>query len=214
MPQYWGIRWSIEGDLRFGSQRDMMRIMDRTVTRAALPIRYSQGFNPHPRFSLPCPRPVAVASRDELLVLILDRPVDPGQTLEKLNAHCPAGLIFFRAEQLSGSRIPRPLRIHYELPVESSKTARVLARLEGLARRESWPIERRRTVRGSRSLSSRIIDLKALTERISLDENILHIVLIRGGDCWARPGELLELTGLDPRTDLSRTFRTKVEYEM
>jgi len=219
VPQYWGIQWSVAGDLRFGSQRDMMRVMERTITRADLPVRYSQGFNPHPRFSLPCPRPVAIASRHELLVLILDSPIDPKATLEKLNARSPEGLRFLSARQLPGSRIPRPLRIHYELPVESAAVGAILARLEDLEHRKTWLVKRRRTGGGRSgqrrsSPSTRTIDLKPLTERMSLDKNILHIVLVRDGDCWARPSEILELIGLDPRTDLSRTIRTKVEYEM
>jgi radical SAM-linked protein len=192
----------------------MMRVMARTVTRAGLPVRYSQGFNPHPRLSLPCPRPVSVASNDELLVLILDGPVEGKQILEKLNTHCPAGLRFIEAEQLSGSRTPRPWRIHYKLPVESTRSEALLTRLSELARRESWEIERRRTTRQHRSPSSRVIDLKPLTEKVSLDGNILHMVLVRGRDCWARLPEVLELSGLDPRSDLARMVRTEVEYEM
>jgi radical SAM-linked protein len=36
-----------------------------------VPVKFTEGFNPHPKLSLPLPRPVGVASDDELLALRL-----------------------------------------------------------------------------------------------------------------------------------------------
>ena len=49
--------FAIAGDLRYLSHRDTMRAWQRVFVRAQMPLRYSQGFNPHLRFSLPLPRP-------------------------------------------------------------------------------------------------------------------------------------------------------------
>ncbi len=65
------IRFRIGGALRFLSHAETARLWQRACTRAALPVRYSQGFNPHPRMSLPLPRPVGVAADEELLVVKL-----------------------------------------------------------------------------------------------------------------------------------------------
>ncbi len=57
--------------LRFLSHAETLRVFERACARAGLPVKFSQGFNPHPRLSLPLPRPVGVAADDELLVLRL-----------------------------------------------------------------------------------------------------------------------------------------------
>lgn len=45
---------------------DMQRAMQRALRRSALPIRYSQGFNPHALLSFASPLPVGVSGAEEL----------------------------------------------------------------------------------------------------------------------------------------------------
>ena len=73
------IDFSVDGDIRFLGHRDMLRLFARAVVRSAfggLAVRYTQGFNPHPRLSIPLPRPVGIASDAECLVLELTEPAD------------------------------------------------------------------------------------------------------------------------------------------
>ena len=65
------VRFGIGATLRFLSHAETLRVFERACVRAGLPVKYSQGFNPHPKQSLPLPRPVGVAADDELLVLRL-----------------------------------------------------------------------------------------------------------------------------------------------
>ena len=55
--------------MRFLSHAETLRVLQRACVRARISIRYSHGFNPRPRLSLPLPRPVGVESDDELLCL-------------------------------------------------------------------------------------------------------------------------------------------------
>ena len=63
------IKFKIGGNLRFLSHAQTLMVFRRACIRAGIKIQYSQGFNPRPRLSLPLPRPVGVASDDELLCL-------------------------------------------------------------------------------------------------------------------------------------------------
>jgi len=63
------IKFKVGGALRFLSHAETLRLFQRACVRAGINIRYSQGFNPRPRLSLPLPRPVGVESDDELLCL-------------------------------------------------------------------------------------------------------------------------------------------------
>ena len=63
------VRFKIAGTLRFLSHSQMLSVFQRAFIRANIPTRYSEGFNPRPKISLPLPRPVGVESDDELLVI-------------------------------------------------------------------------------------------------------------------------------------------------
>ena len=73
----WVFAFQVDGDLRFVSHQDMLRLFRRALARAEVPVRLTQGFNPHPRMSLPLPRPVGMASEAEVLMIETERDVDP-----------------------------------------------------------------------------------------------------------------------------------------
>jgi len=98
-----------EGDLRFLSHLDVVRVLKRAFTRGRVPAAMSQGFNPQIRLVFLAPLPVGVASRCEVFHFELDGPVDPGDVPRRLNEGLPAGLRVISAERDSHER-PR----HFE----------------------------------------------------------------------------------------------------
>ena len=72
------IKFRIGGLLRYLSHAETLRLFERACVRAGINLQYSQGFNPHPRLSLPLPRPVGVDSDDELLTLKVHWELNPG----------------------------------------------------------------------------------------------------------------------------------------
>lgn len=77
-PQVTGTRFRIKygkgPELRFISHLDLMRLWQRAVRRAGLPVAYSQGFTPHQKISFGPPLPLGMSSRGEYLDLQLDKP--------------------------------------------------------------------------------------------------------------------------------------------
>lgn len=74
------VKFRIGGSLRFLSHAETLSLFQRACVRADISVQYSQGFNPRPKLSLPLPRPVGVASDDELLCLRLARQTQGGLT--------------------------------------------------------------------------------------------------------------------------------------
>ena len=74
------------------SHLDLMRIFRRAFTRAEVPLVYSQGFNPHPYFSVPLPLPTGFESRCELLDFDTTWDTLPENLLQRLNDALPAGV--------------------------------------------------------------------------------------------------------------------------
>jgi radical SAM-linked protein len=206
---------TVDGDLRFSSHHDMMRAVERIAGRAQLPLRFSQGFNPRPMMFLSLPKPVGVATKGDLLVIKLDSPMSAEDILKSMNAHAPPGMRFLRAEPLEEKKTPRPKQIVYELSLDDDRIEQVQRRRDELSARESWPVERLRTLKKrGKPAKMREIDLKPLVSEIRLQGSVLRMSLVPKGDSWARPGEILKLLGLDERIDLAATVRVALQFDM
>lgn len=79
------IIYSETGWIRFISHRDLMRIFFRAFRRAALPMEYSRGFNPHPRVEFCPPLPVGMEGRAEIIDLRLAEELPVSEVLSRLN---------------------------------------------------------------------------------------------------------------------------------
>jgi len=192
----------------------MMRAMERLAVRASLPLRYSQGFNPRPLLSLVCPRPVGIASRDDVLVLQLQEPVEADRILSRLNAHAPPGLEFLAAQAIPAGSDQRLRRAAYELPLPPGGLAAVSRKLDQLNASQSWPVERLTSERRHATrLRQRTIDIRPLVSELALSGAVLRMTLAPQGDLWARPGEVLRALGMDEQLDLPRITRTEVQYD-
>lgn len=97
MPRY-RIRYSKEGAARYISHLDMLRTFERAVRRAGLPVSFSQGFNPHPRFSFGLPLSVGVSGLSEYVDVDLDVALPPDEVASALKGAMPPGI------RVSGAR--------------------------------------------------------------------------------------------------------------
>ena len=68
---------------------DLMRSMQRALRRSGLPIRYSQGFNPHILLSFAMPLSVGVAGRRELMDVPIGAELPPDEFVRRLNEALP-----------------------------------------------------------------------------------------------------------------------------
>ena len=69
-----------EKDIRFISHLEYLRTVERSFRRAALPVAYSEGFNPHIKFSLASALGVGVVSYAEYVEVLLDDVLSAGLT--------------------------------------------------------------------------------------------------------------------------------------
>lgn len=61
------IRFSKEGNLRFIGHLDILRYFQKAFARAQVPVKYSEGFHPHPLMSFASPLSVGLTSEGEYL---------------------------------------------------------------------------------------------------------------------------------------------------
>lgn len=86
------MHYAKRGRLRFTSHRDFQRALERALRRAAVPMAYSAGFNPHPRVSYVGAAPTGVASEAEYVEIALAERRDPDELRRALDASLPPGL--------------------------------------------------------------------------------------------------------------------------
>ncbi len=86
------LRFRKVGRAVYISHLDLMQTMQRAFFRAGLPLRYSEGFNPHPLLSIALPLSVGTASECELMDFRLREDVDLATLPARLTAVLPEGL--------------------------------------------------------------------------------------------------------------------------
>ena len=86
---------------KYISHLDMMRYWERAFRRAGFRIIMSQGFHPHPRFSLASPLPVGVTSEGEVLDVYLDDFVEPRDFLKQLSPQMAPSIQVLTVEEAS-----------------------------------------------------------------------------------------------------------------
>ncbi len=216
MSERWAIWLSIEGDLRFLSHHDVLRAIERLAARAEMPLAFSQGFNPRPILSLIPPRPVGVASRDDLLVVKLAEPTDAAALCDRLNAASPpTGMRFLAAKPLPGKAKPQAGKAHYRLVVPAESRGPVADRLNQLQQEKTWPVARVAVPKRRERPSHRpeqTIDIHPFVADISIEGANLQWTQRFTGDRTARPKDVLNLLGLDERTDMARLDRRGITY--
>ncbi|MBM3148672.1 MAG: DUF2344 domain-containing protein [Chloroflexi bacterium] len=79
-------------ELKFLSHLDIMRLWERALRRAGLPLAYSEGFTPHPRIAISAPLSLGMTSEAELVDIHLVRWVSPQNVTTALRQQLPKGM--------------------------------------------------------------------------------------------------------------------------
>jgi radical SAM-linked protein len=78
--------------VRWLGHLDILRTYERAIRRAALPIAFSNGFNPRERISFASALSTGVTGGAELAVLELTTPLAPAEIAARLNTALPPGI--------------------------------------------------------------------------------------------------------------------------
>ena len=89
MPKY-VVRYAKRGDAKFISHLDFLRLIQRAMRRAELPLKFSEGFNPHPCLSFAQPLGVGITGEKELFEVELLAPCD--DIVARLMPKMPRGI--------------------------------------------------------------------------------------------------------------------------
>jgi len=100
-----------QGDMALLSHLDLVRLFDRAVRRASLPISYTGGFHPGPKISIALALSLGMTSNSEIVDFENHTRIDIDEFVKKLQAQLPMELPLIKVE---------------ELPIKSAKATQIL----------------------------------------------------------------------------------------
>jgi radical SAM-linked protein len=185
--------------LKYISHLDLARTWERTFRRAGLPVAYSQGFNPRPRFQIAAALPVGITGGAELLDVWLSEPVAPEEAFALLRPALPSGLavstveeVELRAPSLQAQMRAADYRavIHSPEPVESLR-----GRVQALLDAPTLPRQRHHKGKWQ------TYDLRPLVQSVTVaaghaGEQVMEMRLQASPQGAGRPDEVLDVLGL------------------
>jgi len=221
------VRFRVGGRLRFLSHAETMRLWQRVCARVGICVAYTQGFNPHPKISLPLPRTVGVASDDELLVLRLrderglpNGPEGPvscaaweSRTGETLRRAVPAGIEVVSV-RLMASRVSfRCDSAVYEFPLrrpgcEGAQERR--RKVEWVLTSERLMVERK----SPKSRDVRSIDVRPFLKSIVLEDDGLTVECDVTASGSVRVDEMMRVLGVEADDLAAPIRRTRVRWNL
>ena len=87
------ISYSKKKQAKFFGHLELANIFIRAVKRGCIPVKFSEGFHPKPKFSFEDPLPIGMESENESLYITVPINIKPEDIVQKLNKHLPEGLL-------------------------------------------------------------------------------------------------------------------------
>jgi radical SAM-linked protein len=180
------IKFSKESQIKFVSHLDLMRTIQRVIRRAALPIEYSKGFNPHMAISIAQPLAVGMYSSGDYMDIHLIAEMDVLFIKEAFNSNAPEGVkvleVIAVKDRINEKKIPQAMALidaaKYTISLKYNDTSKLSFELDKLIALEEWG-----TIKKSKSGEKfiNILDyLKCFKYAIDDDKLIINVITACG----------------------------------
>jgi radical SAM-linked protein len=142
------IRFSRGDELKFISHLDIIRLWQRALNRAVIPLAYSEGYNPRPRISLAAPLPVGVTSDAELMDIFCTTWVSPHFFEAAVSQQLPDGIALHQIYAIAPSSPSLQALVRYaeyRVKVEAEmETKAIEEKITSLLAMDTLPWQHRR----------------------------------------------------------------------
>jgi radical SAM-linked protein len=210
------IQFSLKGTVCYLSQQETLTMWRRCLARAGMAVSFSQGFNPHPKISLPLPRSVGVEGDQELLRVSLCRESRGIQQLTNLlNLQLPEGCSILKAERSEKKIGCQPLSILYVLSPRKSwwhqdSSSLLEQHRQAIQSTQSCIVFRY----APKYKMGRRVDIGAYFQNLEWDGKDVYVRCRFCPEGTVRVEEILARLGLN-RSDLcGPVLRTQIEWQM
>ena len=204
----------IGGLARFLSHIDLMRTAERCCARAGLAVVYSQGFNPHPRLSMPLPKGVGLASEGDVLALRLDNRLgwDSTAVADALSGQWPAGIEVLSVRLVDPKDSLYPHSVDYRMCLlEGSRQDEVHAVAERVLAAEHLVVER---MNPTKRHKARHIDIRPYWHAVVLTDREVEVTCGIDNSGTVRVEEILRCLGVTQEDLDGPVRRTHIRWRL
>ena len=210
------VKFKVKGNLRFLSHSETVNLMIRACARARIILEHSQGFNPRPKISLPLPRPVAVASDDELMVIKINAVKDvDGNPLSysefdiknALQTQMPLGIELLDVKNEKKSVQPASAEYRFSL-TENVMPERVKNKISDLMNAEQIFVERI----SKPKQKAKKLEVRRFIKTIDLVDRDIFVKTLVTQNGSIRIDEIMELLDINQDSLEKPAQRTNIEW--
>lgn len=170
------LRFSKTDNIRYLSHLELINLFTRAVQRGGVPILYSQGFHPHPRFSFATATSVGVESQAEYMDMFVGA-MGPDEALACLNQVLPDGILILEATEVplkAESLSPLIEATRYRVTLPGYDPELLQKQCVQFMAQDSWVLVRQK--KGQQQT----IDLRQETRELSANDSCLELTIGRG----------------------------------
>ena len=197
------------------SHQETARVFERALIRAGVKLWYSEGFNPHPKITLPLPRSVGLQTNCDLICMQVK--YDQGESVPDSDTLCmsiskqlPEGIEIVESQIYEGVAGFNPEWVDYQIFIKQEFREKVLLVCENiqssLNNDEKIEIERvnpKKKIRKMITVNDYLSQLNAAADSV-----VVRCVLSDSGSM--RVDEILLLLGLEPGMLVGPVVRKEV----
>ncbi len=185
------LKFSKIGKIKYTGHLDLLKIFQRAIKRANLPISYSQGFNPHQIMSFAIPLPLGMESEAEYIDMQFDEDLDCDYIKQTLNENLPIGIEILNVTRLKEGQSSSASIVNfgkYEVILDNNI---IIDDINNFLKEEQINIEKIGKKRGK--TIKKIVNIKDDIVNIDyIDANKIEILISTGSLKNLKPDVLIE----------------------
>ncbi len=185
------LKFSKTGKIKYTGHLDLLKMFQRAIKRANLPISYSQGFNPHQIMSFAIPLPLGMESEAEYIDMQFDENIEPNFIKDTLNKNMPIGMEILNVVKLKEGQKSAPSIVvigEYEILLDNSISK---DNIDNFLSQQEINVERVSKKRGKEILKT--VNIKEDIFNIELIENNkIKVIISTGSSKNLKPDVLIE----------------------
>ncbi|OGT97721.1 MAG: B12-binding domain-containing radical SAM protein [Geobacteraceae bacterium GWC2_48_7] len=171
------LRFAKKQAMKYLSHLELLNVFTRAVSRAGVPILFSQGFHPHPRFSFATATSVGVESNAEYMDMSVKSGITAEEVTNLLNSVLPAGLHILEAYEIDPKSLSLSATIaktRYRITLDESWSEKLHEQCVQFLAHDTFIIQRKK--KGE----VQSIDLRAQVTSLTANRNHFDLVAGRG----------------------------------
>jgi len=197
------LRFAKTGSMRYLSHLELLTVFTRAVSRGNVPILFSQGFHPHPRFSFATATSVGVESQAEYMDMFVEAGTTASDVMERLNRALPEGLHVLEAEMadLKAASLSTLIdKTRYRITFDAIMSDRLEGLCADFIAQEAYVIHRKK--KGE----TQSIDLRSQLDSLTAEGVSVELVAGRG-----KPLEFAQAISANPQLQADDVRIEKLE---